>query len=121
RNNSRVLSRQRRIFKSISGCPSEGIVKECAYIRRVHHQSDIHRWYDIGEVIGHGNFSHVFSAVGRRDQSKLAIKQINKRLLRGQLYFVENEVNILKSCGHKNICQLRDAFESSSAYILVFE
>lgn len=41
--------------------------------------------------------------------------------MNGKLYFIENEISILRQCNHTNICRLIEAYESPTYYFIVFE
>ncbi|KHJ96090.1 kinase domain protein [Oesophagostomum dentatum] len=95
--------------------------------------------YEIGAMIGRGNFSRVFFALRRKDDKKCALKllafctavaaisadvaivEVIKQQLRGKWFFIENEVEILQMCSHPNICKIIDAYKTSNKYLLVFE
>uniref|UniRef100_A0AC35U016 Protein kinase domain-containing protein n=1 Tax=Rhabditophanes sp. KR3021 TaxID=114890 RepID=A0AC35U016_9BILA len=53
--------------------------------------------------------------------TRYALKEINKSKMEGKSFFVENEVHILKSLQHPNICKLVDAYYTKFAYLLIFE
>ncbi|VDM63506.1 unnamed protein product [Angiostrongylus costaricensis] len=90
-------------------------------IRYVKSRSSLEKHYEIRDLIGRGNFSHVFYAVRHKDGKKCALKEIDRQQLRGKWFFIENEVEILLMCSHPNICRLVDAFKTNVRYLLVFE
>ncbi|XGW05764.1 hypothetical protein V3C99_016264, partial [Haemonchus contortus] len=122
RNNNHVrLDRQQRIIHNTSKHQNEGFFGTSENIREVESRSCLERYYEIGNVIGQGNFSRVFFAQRRKDEKLCALKEIEKQQLRGKWFFIENEVEILQMCCHPNICRLVDAYKTSTKYLLVFE
>ncbi|VDO52092.1 unnamed protein product, partial [Haemonchus placei] len=100
RNNNHVrLDRQQRIIHNTSKHQNEGFFGTSENIREVESRSCLERYYEIGNVIGQGNFSRVFFAQRRKDEKLCA----------------------LKMCCHPNICRLVDAYKTSTKYLLVFE
>ncbi|KJH41396.1 kinase domain protein [Dictyocaulus viviparus] len=90
-------------------------------IQYVESRSCLDKHYEIGELIGKGNFSRVFYALRKKDGRKCALKEVERHQLRGKWFFIENEVEILRMCSHPNICRLVDAFKTNVRYLLVFE
>uniref|UniRef100_A0A915CS10 Protein kinase domain-containing protein n=1 Tax=Ditylenchus dipsaci TaxID=166011 RepID=A0A915CS10_9BILA len=91
-------------------------------VHKLTSRSAFYKLYEIGGLIGQGNFSEVFMVYSESSGKKYAVKEIDKNRMNGKLYFVQNEIAILKQCNqHKNICRLMDAYESASLYFLVFE
>ncbi|KAI1721714.1 protein kinase domain-containing protein [Ditylenchus destructor] len=101
---------------------NEKIILESGCVRRLASRASFYRLYEIGGLIGQGNFSEVYMVYSENSGKKYAVKEIDKNRMNGKLYFVENEIAILKQCNHhRNICRLIDAYECSSLYFLVFE
>uniref|UniRef100_A0A914ULR2 Protein kinase domain-containing protein n=1 Tax=Plectus sambesii TaxID=2011161 RepID=A0A914ULR2_9BILA len=100
---------------------NEGVVKESTSVQEIAGRQDISKLYDIGNKIGDGNFATVSAALRKGDGTKWAIKDIDKRKVKGKVYYIENEVEVLLKCTHPNICRLREAFQSPQAYYLVLE
>lgn len=100
---------------------NEGIVPKSKFVIPINDKMDITRRYEFNEVIGDGNFAVVSVCSDRRDQSLWAIKEIDKRNVKGKMYYVENEVDLLIRCKHPSICRLREAFQSPFAYYLILE
>ncbi|KAK6746229.1 hypothetical protein RB195_012382 [Necator americanus] len=122
RNNNAVrLDRQPRLIHNTSKHLNEGFFGASENIRHVESRNSLEKHYEIGSVIGRGNFSRVFFALRRKDEKKCALKEVIKQQLRGKWFFIENEVEILQMCSHPNICRIVDAFKTNSKYLLVFE
>ncbi|VDL77804.1 unnamed protein product [Nippostrongylus brasiliensis] len=120
-NNHLRLDRQPRIIHNTSKHLNEGFFGTSENIRQVESRSSLEAYYEIGALIGQGNFSRVFYAVRRKDEKRCALKEIEKQQLRGKWFFVENEVEILQMSSHPNICRLVDAFKTNNKYMIVFE
>ncbi|WKY09101.1 hypothetical protein Q1695_001897 [Nippostrongylus brasiliensis] len=120
-NNHLRLDRQPRIIHNTSKHLNEGFFGTSENIRQVESRSSLEAHYEIGALIGQGNFSRVFYAVRRKDEKRCALKEIEKQQLRGKWFFVENEVEILQMSSHPNICRLVDAFKTNNKYMIVFE
>uniref|UniRef100_A0AC34Q2M4 Protein kinase domain-containing protein n=1 Tax=Panagrolaimus sp. JU765 TaxID=591449 RepID=A0AC34Q2M4_9BILA len=122
RNNNHDLRRKSKIIcTDDSAHANEKIFTSCDSIRKLTGRTSFYKYYEIGSLIGQGNFSDVFLVYSQENSRKYAVKEIDKSRMHGKLYFVENEISILKKCEHKNICKLIDAFECDNSYFLVFE
>merc|ERR1711963_604288 len=74
--------------------------------------------------LGEGSFGVVRRAVDKRDQTVVAIKQVDKDQLtrRGlRREDVEREITVMRACEHKNIMRLLDAWEDVTKVCMVFE
>lgn len=80
---------------------------------------DVNTDYEIGEVIGTGNFSQVHTATHRETGEKVAIKVIEKGSIDESR--LETEIEILKRVEHPSIIQLKGIYESSNKLYLVME
>lgn len=115
---------------------NEGIVIKTSLILPLRSKYDLEERYEVHQKIGSGNFSDVFllslksenknqkQEIGSKDNhhSKcFALKEINKAKMEGKNFFVENEVYILSNFKHPNICNLMEAFNTKSSYLLIFE
>ncbi|CAI4228924.1 unnamed protein product [Auanema sp. JU1783] len=122
RNNNHIrIDRQTRLVHNTSKHVNEGFFGASENIRVVNARSCLERSYEIGPLVGQGNFSRVYFALRRKDDKKCALKEIDKTQLRGKWFFVENEVEIMEMCNHENIAQLVDAFKTSHKYFLIFD
>ncbi|KAG2455331.1 KCC1B kinase, partial [Polypterus senegalus] len=66
-----------------------------------------------------GSFSEVFLAQERHSQRSVAVKCINKNVLKGKEAMLENEIAVLRKIKHKNIVALEDIYETRSQLYLV--
>eukprot|EP00055_Hartaetosiga_balthica_P013557 m.70195 g.70195 ORF g.70195 m.70195 type:complete len:579 (+) comp8301_c0_seq1:195-1931(+) len=78
--------------------------------------------YDIGKVIGKGNFAKVYLAKHKVSGVEVAIKIIDKSNLNPEgLYKVNREVRILKKLDHPNIVKLYEVHDTPSKLYLIME
>jgi hypothetical protein len=87
--------------------------------------------YEIGPVIGDGNFAVVHQCTHRRSKHKFALKVIDKLKFTSNIVdkskcaekeeMIENEVSILKKVKHPNIVGLYDEFNYANELYLVME
>lgn len=83
--------------------------------------SDIERCYEIGRVVGDGNFA-VVRECRRRDNSQiLAVKIIERSKLIGREHMMQNELSLLGSLCHPRIVRLLAHHHTHSHYYLVME
>ncbi|POM73387.1 CAMK protein Kinase [Phytophthora palmivora] len=76
--------------------------------------------YDVEGVIGEGGFGLVHMGRHKASNARVAIKRVSKQLTSKENFL--QEVAILKQVGGShNILELREAFETSDAYVLVTE
>uniref|UniRef100_H2ZGM8 Protein kinase domain-containing protein n=1 Tax=Ciona savignyi TaxID=51511 RepID=H2ZGM8_CIOSA len=62
----------------------------------------IHERYEVGDVIGDGNFAVVHECVERSSGRQFALKIIDKGKCIGKEYMIFNEVSILRRVKHPN-------------------
>lgn len=78
--------------------------------------------YQIGEVLGEGAFSVVYSAFDSVTKETVAIKAIKKyQLDEKQRNNVLKEVNLMKQLNHPNIVKLIDFVENEHCYYIIQE
>lgn len=77
--------------------------------------------YDIGGIVGDGNFATVHECVHRSTKQRFALKIIDKKACKGKEGMIENEVSILKRIKHSNIIQLIEDYDFPNEYFLVME
>ena len=79
--------------------------------------------YEIGRVLGKGNFSKVRLAIDSTNGEKYANKIIDKALLaRDHLEDqIRREISILKVLRHKYVVQMREAFQTAKHMYVVME
>ncbi|KAE8894710.1 hypothetical protein PF005_g7122 [Phytophthora fragariae] len=83
-------------------------------------RSRLQQEYDLEGVIGEGGFGLVHVARHRASNARVAVKRVPKQLTTKENFM--QEVSILRQVGGThNVLQLRDAFETSDAYVLVTE
>jgi serine/threonine protein kinase len=75
--------------------------------------SDIKSKYEIGEVLGTGNFAEVRKGKNKQTGENVAVKvlEIGER---SNLPLIKREIDILGKMKHPNIIHMIDVFESSS-------
>ncbi|XP_061524899.1 serine/threonine-protein kinase DCLK2-like isoform X4 [Phycodurus eques] len=77
--------------------------------------------YNIGKVIGDGNFAVVKECVERSTGQEFALKIIDKARCCGKEHLIENEVAVLRRVRHPSIIQLIEVDETPSQLFLVME
>ncbi|KRT84749.1 protein kinase [Oryctes borbonicus] len=69
--------------------------------------------------LGRGTFGTVYLCEKKHNKMKVVIKEIS--LENGQLAVARNEVNILKTLNHPNVCQYYDSFKRNNRFSIVME
>ncbi|NP_001161528.1 doublecortin-like protein kinase [Saccoglossus kowalevskii] len=77
--------------------------------------------YDVGKVIGDGNFAVVKECVDRATKKHYALKIINKMKCKGKEHMIESEVGVLRRVKHPNIIMLIAEYDGPSELYLVME
>ncbi|KAL1245605.1 Calcium/calmodulin-dependent protein kinase type 1 [Trichinella spiralis] len=86
------------------------------------HYVNIREKYDLRHELGAGAFSKVILAESKTRQGLLvAIKCIDKKLVKGKEESMQNEINVLSRLRHPNIVRLIETFEDKSNYYLVMD
>jgi len=90
------------------------------------YERSIEEDYEIGELLGSGNFAEVKKGIHRYSSENVAIKILEKRKLMlksssKMVISLEREINILKSIKHENIIQIYDVYEDEKYVYLVLE
>ena len=95
---------------------NEIIKKEMGYIK-------FNDYYEKQEIIGKGKFGIVYLGIHKKTGKKVAIKIINKYLLKKEedKELLKNEIDIMKLCNHPNIIKLLDHFENSEYIYIIME
>ncbi|TKS93271.1 Serine/threonine-protein kinase DCLK2 [Collichthys lucidus] len=83
--------------------------------------SIINEKYQVGKVIGDGNFAVVKECVERSTGQEFALKIIDKARCCGKEHLIENEVAVLRRVRHPSIIQLIEVDETPSQLFLVME
>ena len=80
-------------------------------------------YYENQEIIGKGKFGIVYLGIHKKTGKKVAIKVINKCLLKTEedKELLKNEIDIMKLCNHPNIIKLLDHFENSEYIYIIME
>ncbi|KAM3591234.1 uncharacterized protein V6R79_025194 [Siganus canaliculatus] len=83
--------------------------------------SMINEKYQVGKVIGDGNFAVVKECVERSTGQEFALKIIDKARCCGKEHLIENEVAVLRRVRHPSIIQLIEVDETPTQLFLVME
>ncbi|XP_034532466.1 serine/threonine-protein kinase DCLK2-like [Notolabrus celidotus] len=83
--------------------------------------SIINEKYQVGKVIGDGNFAVVKECVERSTGQEYALKIIDKARCCGKEHLIENEVAVLRRVRHPSIIELIEVDETPSQLFLVME
>ena len=79
-------------------------------------------FYELGKVLGKGQFGMVKLATHKMNKKKVAIKTVKKQNMKSiEIYQQRKEIEVLKMCQHENIINLVDLFENNEYYFLVLE
>nr|XP_046236984.1 serine/threonine-protein kinase DCLK2-like isoform X1 [Scatophagus argus] len=81
----------------------------------------INEKYQVGKVIGDGNFAVVKECVERSTGQEFALKIIDKARCCGKEHLIENEVAVLRRVRHPSIIELIEVDETPSQLFLVME
>lgn len=80
------------------------------------------KFYKFGKTLGQGSFATVKAVVCKADDTKWAIKCINKQSLAPEdEEALRVEVQILESVSHPNIVSLKEVFDCSKTFYMVME
>lgn len=85
---------------------------------------DFERKYQIGKLLGHGQFGYTYVATDRASSERVAVKRIEKKkmVLPIAVEDVKREVKILQALtGHENVVQFYNAFEDDDFVYIVME
>ena len=77
--------------------------------------------FEVGRIIGDGNFAVVRQGVDRRNGGRFALKLIDKRRCQGKEVVLESEVHVLSRLRHPNVVKLYDVIDAGSTLCLVLE
>lgn len=80
--------------------------------------------YELGKVLGSGNYAFVRYAINKTTKNECAIKAIDNNKIKAQskvLELLKSEINILTSLNHQNVVKLYEAFYENDKYYLVLE
>lgn len=82
---------------------------------------DIIQQYEVGQIIGDGNFAVVHECIHKATRIEFALKIIDKRKCKGKEAMIASEVAILRRVRHPNIVQLIEDFDYKNELYLVME
>ncbi|OEL19701.1 Calcium-dependent protein kinase 16 [Dichanthelium oligosanthes] len=88
------------------------------------YERDFEARYEVGRLLGHGQFGYTFAATERQSGDRVAVKRIDKSKMTRPVAVedVKREVKILKALkGHENIVHFYNAFEDDSYVYIVME
>lgn len=77
--------------------------------------------YNVGKIIGDGNFAIVHECIEKNTNQEYALKIIDKNKCRGKEHMIANEVAILRKVKHPNIVHLLEEFDLDNELYLVME
>ena len=78
--------------------------------------------YNLKEVVGKGKFSTVYRAYDKMDDRSVAIKIIDKRILKlNELDLIKTEIDILRICQHPYVVKLYEVIETYAHIDIVLE
>ncbi|KAM4631503.1 serine/threonine-protein kinase DCLK3 [Polymixia lowei] len=83
--------------------------------------SDIERCYDIGHVVGDGNFAVVRECRRRNDGQTVALKIVERAKLIGREHMMQNELSLLGSLSHPRVVRLLTHHHTHTHSYLVME
>ena len=83
---------------------------------------DILDQYEFKEIVGKGKFSVVYCAYDKINKRKVAIKRIDKTILKlSELELIKTEIDILKICQHPYVIGLYDVIETFNTMDIILE
>ena len=83
---------------------------------------DILDQYEFNEIIGRGKFSIVYCAYDKINKRKVAIKRIDKTVLKlSELELIKTEIDILRICQHPYVIGLYDVIETFNIMDIILE
>jgi len=82
---------------------------------------EVNKKYEIGQIIGNGNFAVVHECINKSNGRYYALKIINKSKCKGKEAMIANEVEILRKITHPYIIDLIEEFDLANKLYLVME
>jgi len=77
--------------------------------------------YDLGEELGRGGFSIVYKATRKSDHENVAVKIVQKTLIREDIKLLKREIEIMKTVDHPNILKLIEIYEDDESVYIIME
>ncbi len=99
----------------------KSIIHKSKVERQISNADHVLNRYQLGKVLGDGNFAVVKQSKLKANNHDYAMKVIDKAKLKGKDQMVENEIAIMKMCQHPNIVKLYEEFETKNEIYLVME
>ncbi|XP_043834588.1 serine/threonine-protein kinase DCLK3 isoform X2 [Dromiciops gliroides] len=84
-------------------------------------KANVEAHYEVGKVIGDGNFAVVKECRHLASQRAYAMKIIDKSKLKGKEDMVDSEIFIIRSLSHPNIVKLHEVYETAAQIFLILE
>eukprot|EP00096_Caligus_rogercresseyi_P009150 TRINITY_DN3055_c1_g1_i1.p1 TRINITY_DN3055_c1_g1~~TRINITY_DN3055_c1_g1_i1.p1 ORF type:complete len:660 (-),score=257.16 TRINITY_DN3055_c1_g1_i1:330-2309(-) len=84
-------------------------------------RSEVEVKYELGDVIGGGNFAVVKRVKSRKNGKTFALKVIDKAKCQGKEHMIDSEVTILNVVCHEHIIELIEVFDTPEERFLVTE
>ncbi|KAM9776082.1 serine/threonine-protein kinase DCLK3 isoform 2-T2 [Syngnathus typhle] len=84
-------------------------------------EADVAHLYEVGRLLGDGNFAVVRECRRRTDGRVLAVKMVECSRLLGREHMLQNELSLLASLRHPRIIRLLDHHRTSARVYLVME
>ncbi|XP_077598926.1 serine/threonine-protein kinase DCLK3 [Stigmatopora nigra] len=84
-------------------------------------EDDVERLYDVGRLLGDGNFAVVRECRRRADGKTLAVKMVERWRLVGREHMLQNEMSLLISLRHPRIIRLLAHHRTPARAYLVME
>lgn len=82
---------------------------------------EIQRCYDIGGVVGEGNFAVVYECRVRGCTQTFAMKMVDKVKLQGRGHLIQNEIALLRSLAHPRLVRLLRSHDTDTHVYLLME
>ncbi|XP_058146575.1 serine/threonine-protein kinase DCLK3 [Dasypus novemcinctus] len=83
--------------------------------------ADVQKHYEMGRVIGDGNFAVVKECRHRESRQSYAMKIIDKAKLKGKEDMVDSEILVIQNLCHPNIVKLHEVYETDTEIYLIME
>ena len=97
------------------------IVQKSKFERQISSVKHVQEKYELGKILGDGNFAVVRQSKLNSTGQEFAIKVVDKSKLKGKENMIENEIALMKMCDHPNIVKLYEEFETKDEIYLVME
>ena len=106
---------------AVASCSTPSLNNSLTNNNQILYPHSVIRNYEIGDLIGEGNFAVVHQVTHKRTRRKYALKIIDKRKCAGKEAMIDNEVTILKKIKHPNIVQLHEDLDYPNELYLFME